>query len=553
MIAKARQWLEERYAVFLMGKSPYFDRKWYAEQIGKSGGLNGFRPFSSGGRWFEILFSGYFRALVTDYYRGGWKTHNPSEAFDGLRYIRDNPDLFEKGLCPLYHFERAGKYESGRSAQFYTDSGTYRSLRLWRGIKRSMGKLRYGKRIASNQKARILVCFQLFYPKSWAEVKEYLKNLAPYSYDLVVTYQEQSKMQPILEDIRRFHAKARLIPVENVGFDVGGFWTALRQVGLEDYDVVFKAHSKGTGRRPVYMYRRFFKKRDWFLYLLEGILGAGTVHTTIGRLLEGEGGERPCGLAAAGNLLVEDPPHKQRLLKRVMEPYPQIHVPEGYAYVAGTCFAIRAEHLKWFRGEAFEFELSKPGQFSLAHGLERALCLVPAASGDGIAGNRVCALRQWIRKAQSGPYRNEAMEALLHEDRFELDEEFACRTLETLRIRSYEYTTVRLRDIKSLWYDGSVFPLAESAPYRYLCGDTAVYDEYCRYYEEHNLFPVSRKRFDGLIRSMEEKGFDPRKAIVLRQDNTLLDGQHRLCCLLKQYGGDFEVPAVRLRIRKGRK
>jgi len=136
------------------------------------------------------------------------------------------------------------------------------------------------------------------------------------------------------------------------------------------------------------------------------------------------------------------------------------------------------------------------------------------------------------------------MDALLRDERFDLDEEFALRTLEAMRIRSYEYTRMRLGDIKSVWYDGSVFPLARSAPYRYLCGDTAAYDEYCRYYEAHHLFPVSRERFDGLIRSMEE--YDPRKAIVLRRDNTLLDGQHRACCLLRRYGEDFQVPVVRL-------
>lgn len=105
-----------------------------------------------------------------------------------------------------------------------------------------------------------------------------------------------------------------------------------------------------------------------------------------------------------------------------------------------------------------------------------------------------------------------------------------------------------------MWFDGRVIPLEECAPYQYLCGDTEAYEAYCQYHKEHNLYPMSKERFDGLIRSLEEEGFNERNVIVLNQDlNSVMDGQHRLCYLLKKYGKDYIVPVVRIKLRPPRR
>lgn len=520
--------LFRKNAEVLISGSKFFDAKWYAEQagLGKAGKME----------------------AAAHYYSGGWRTYDPSPEFDGQKYLRDNPDVLAAGLCPLYHYERFGKKEG----RLFGGKQRYRRWRVRRALGRAAGRLLYRKEIRKNRSVRILAALQLFYPGSWREIKEYLKNLGPYTYDLIITYQRDFDMGDVLEDIRRFKPDARLTAVDNIGFDLGAFRTSLQGVNLEDYDIVFKIHSKGTTRRSTYIYGQLFKYRDWFLYLYEGILGGRTVHKTIDVLTN----DPKCGLVAADNLLVHDPGFKQNLTRAGMKSYPEIEVPEDYIFVAGTCFAVRAETLRWFQRNTFPFDKFARGNFSLAHVLERVICFLPVSMGYEARGNRVCLPLQKLRKKQSKEQQKDAemLEALLSDERFDIDSEFSYKNLSKRRIESYELTTETIRNIKRVWFDGRVIPLEECAPYQYLCGDTEAYEAYCQYHKEHNLYPMSKERFDGLIRSLEEEGFNERNVIVLNQDlNSVMDGQHRLCYLLKKYGKDYIVPVVRIKLRPPRR
>lgn len=522
-MARLKQRLRNCFAIEVIRHSTLFDEAWYRANVGT--------PLLAG------------ESAAAHYWHGGWRQFDPSPKFDTALYLRDNPDVAEAGVCPLYHYERHGKREGGRNTPFATGRGHYRAWRVTRGMRRQLGRLRCRTLIKSNKSARILVCLQLFYPESWREIKEYLQNLAPYSYDLLVTYQKKEGMAEVIKAITAFHPQTKAMVVENIGFDMGGFQTALRQVALSDYDIVFKLHSKGTSRKHTYVYHHYFGYRDWFVYLYEGILGARTAHQTIYRLLT----EPTCGLVAAENLILSDPPHKQRLLQRVLQPYSDVSVPPNYRYVAGTCFAQRAALLKSFVEAEFDFSQSRRGEFSLAHALERVLCFPAQQNGFKLAGNRVCGLRQAWCRLIGRRFHTDKAEALMNDPRFMLDDEFYYRDVEHLRIKGYELTEVRLGEVRRRWFDGTVKPLRECAPYRYLCGDKSAYDAYCAYHASHTLSPMTKERFDALVQSIEKDGFDPCKPLVLRADYTIMDGQHRACCLLKLYGEDYLAPAVVLK------
>lgn len=523
MITKLKQRLKESYAVAVIRRSPLFDEAWYRAQVG------------------AVLRPGESAAF--HYWNGGWKQQDPSVKFDTALYLRDNPDVAEAGICPLYHLERHGKHEGGRNTPFWIGKGHYRSWHAIRVARRMVGQLRYRRLIDRNEATHILVCLQLFYPESWKEIREYLANLAPYHYDLIVTYQAKDGMEQVLKAIRAFNSQVKLVEVENIGFDLGGFQTALRQVSLTDYDVVFKLHSKGTSRKHTYVYHHYFGYRDWFVYLYEGILGASTVHRTIDKLLN----DASCGLVTAENLILDDPPHKQRLLRKVLMPYKSIAIPSEYQYVAGTCFAQKAAVLQSFADMDFDFAQSRRGEFSLAHALERVLCFPAQQNNFHLVGNRVCELRQVWCRLIGRRFCTNMTEGLMNDPRFDLDDEFYYRDVEHLQIKGYELTEVRLGDVRRRWFDGTVKPLKECAPYLYLDGDKTAYQAYCLYHASHTLSPMTTKRYEALIDSIKQNGYDRRKPIVLRADGTIMDGQHRVCCLLKCYGEDYLVPAVVLR------
>ena len=243
-------------------RSKFFDKNWYLSAYPdvKDSGL---RP-------------------EEHYLLKGWRDgYDPSEKFSTSEYLRLNGDVADKKLNPLLHYETYGCAENRK---YKLDTGDYRENRLRHSIKRRLGRMLYKKQIARNADKRILVILHMFYMCSWVEIKEYLKNLDVYNYDLIVTYTNVTYNEKVIQGIKDFKPGVKLVECPNVGYDVGPFLFALKDVRLDDYDIVFKLQSKGVNRARCFIYGQYFKKRDWFLNLFEGCIGEFTVHKTIDAL-----------------------------------------------------------------------------------------------------------------------------------------------------------------------------------------------------------------------------------------------------------------------------
>lgn len=436
--------------------------------------------------------------------------------------------------------------EHKRHSTVSSPAQNYKAHAISRRLMRSLGRRRYADMINRNRSARILVILHLFYMESWKEIKEYLKNLDPYGYDLIISYTADHYDKAVLEEIRAFKPDAVLKEFPNLGYDVGAFTELLSETDLSAYDIVFKLQSKGVKRPKIYIYGNYLKRRDWFLNLFEGCIGPLTVHKTIDRLMN----DPKTGLVAAGNLIVEDPPHKQNMVKAFMQEQ-GIPIPDKYLFVAGTCFAARAELMQPIADMHLRVsDYSQAGNgFSLAHKMERLLCLTVLNGGYDFYGNSVLPLRRALRKLSPDYHRRKKYSALrlLDDKRFSLDDEFVYFSLEQCLVKKYELVDVPLKDIRRRWINEDI-PLKECLPYKYLVsGDPEVYAEYCRQNKaQYGLDIMSREKFDELIRSIEEKGFDSREVIVINSDNVLLDGQHRCCCMLYKYGEDYRIPCLKI-------
>ncbi len=390
--------------------------------------------------------------------------------------------------------------------------------------------------IARNAGARVLVVLHLFYERAWPVVRAYLENLSPYHYDLVVTVPRGGCSERTLDAVRDFMPSARIVECENRGFDVGPFACALNEVRLDDYDIVFKLHSKGIRRPSIFVYGQVFKYDDWFFNLFDGVLGGNVVHRLVDALLKGE-----ARLAAAENLVVSDPLHKRRFVRKFCEERGLPYV-EDYAFVAGTCFAARAEVLKPLQAMRLSVEDFPPverGAFSSAHALERILCFPAAGAIRGFA------VRHATYPDETAEYAASSALRLLNDPRFVLDDEFFYRVLETRCVRRYDVARIRLGDVRRRRNDGSVCPLEACEPFRYLRGDAEAYEAYCRENREATGFSMSPGRFEALRRQMAD--YDPRRMPVIHgSDNVVMDGQHRCCILLDRYGPDHEIDVLRI-------
>lgn len=441
-----------------------------------------------------------------------------------------------------------GTRERNRMANRY-----YRKA-VRRGAARKLGQIKYRELLEKNRDKRILVFLHLFYPESWKEIREYLCNFGGYRWDLCITYpdflQDRLEEEGILDDILEVNGRTTFFPTENRGFDIGPFLTALRQTDYMDYDVVFKLQSKGTHRPWIYIYRQLFIGRDWFRNLFEGVVGAGTVHTTIDAVAN----MPDIGMCAASNLIVHDPPHKEGMVLRRLEEY-GIRAHKGYRFVAGTCFAAKPGCLKPladFPAQLEDFVPVPPSRgLSLGHVLERYMSIAVTQLGYTLRGNRVLGAERAVKAPLERDFAALSSERL-YDLPYGYDDEFFFWALDHFMVRS-RTKMLRLGDLRyRMGKEGEVIPLSECAPYRYLQGDREAYEAYCRIHEETGRPLMSPDRYEALIRSMDGQGYDEEHIIMVDENNILKDGQHRACLLAHRYGQDREIQVLEVKVLAGK-
>ena len=424
--------------------------------------------------------------------------------------------------------------------------GNYFAHSNKRCLLRQLGKLKYYHLIKRQTDIRILVILHLFYMEAWPEIREYLMNLSPYSYSLVVTCMEGFYDEETLSSIIQFKDDAQIIKCENIGWDVLPFIIALRSIDLSGFDIVFKLQSKGTKRPEIFLYGQYFRYRDWFLNLFEGCIGPFTVHTTIRDLLDKR---KNVGLIAARNLIVEDPIHKQHMVEEATKDL-NLPYPKNYKFVAGTCFAVRASLLTSIQKLNIEIEKFDSKGFSFAHRMERIICFPSLWEGLEISGPSVLSLKRsfWVFFPFAWWWRKYNGVRILNDPQVHVDDVFAFYCIEPQLIKSFKFIDVKVGEIKRKLYptENKVVSIDETLPYKYLVTrDPTVYDEYCEYNKAvWKTDVMSQKRFDELISSMNEYGDTQKTNIVIDENNIIWDGQHRCCWLLYNKGPRHIINAL---------
>lgn len=420
--------------------------------------------------------------------------------------------------------------------------GKYYAHSRRRRVARFFSTIRYNHIIKKQKDVRILVILHLFYMDAWKEICEYLKNLSPYNYSLIVTCMEGCYEEDTLASVKSFKPDVKIIKCENVGWDVLPFLTALHTINLSDYDIVFKLQSKGTKRHEIFLYGQYFRKRTWFLNLFEGCIGAFTVHTTIRDLIDKKKG---IGLVAAKNLIVEDPIHKKHMVEEALEEL-GLPKPLPYRFVSGTCFAIRANLLEKIQKLSIDPEKFITKGFSFAHRMERIICFPPIWEGLKMTGPDVLKVRrmQWLFFRYGWWWKKYNGVRMLKDPRVHIDDQFAFDSIEPKLIKDWSFKDISIGEIQRIYApNGKTIKISETLPYKYLLTrDPAIYKEYCEYNKKiWNVDIMSQQRFDNLIDKMEKEGYNNTNNIVLHGDNIIWDGQHRCCWLLSKYGEDFVI------------
>ncbi len=493
--------------------------------------------------WYRIKYLKKIRVdPITHYLEIGWKKgNNPSRKFDGNEYLNRNKGVRDAGQCPLVHYERNGRIE-GR-AIYPLKRPEYREKGLIWNLVQRVNACFFGFFMPSEiRNTKILVILHIFYPESWKEIKCYLNNLQIYEYDLIVTYSHKVDITNIVDDIKAFKSGVRIYSYDNKGFDIGPFVDVLQRVDIGNYYAVIKLHSKGIRRPALYMYGHYYEYKDWFTVLYRGVLGLLNAHLSIRKIYRPD-----VGIVAPEELIVQDPIHKQNF---TMEAANENNFPfyPNYHFIAGTCMVFDAKVIQKFKNFHFtieDFAETTRGEFSFAHFVERALCIIAEDMGYKTVGNYVFRIGAISEKIKV--YKNKKYSALnlLNDSRFIIDDNFFYRVLENQPIEKYQVERIRLGDIQR-FFEGKYYTLDSCAPYRYLLGYHNEYYKYSEFHKNNDLPLMTKKRFDDLIESIDENGFDRKSLPIINQDNVIQDGQHRSCYLLYKYGPDYEVDVLKI-------
>lgn len=321
----------------------------------------------------------------------------------------------------------------------------YHAHSIIRKYNRKKYREKYSQLIKKNSDCRIAVVLHLYYEKSWVEIKEYLKNLNCYHFDLFITTPKGNLSEKIILDILNFKKNTKLIYCPNQGYDLGPFFKVLNELDLNNYDVVFKLQSKSTKRRWIYIYKQLFLRRDWFLNLFEGILSPKNVHFTINKIY----GSSKVGLVAAQNLLVTDPLHKQHIIKNMARDLGDKFT-ENYQFVAGTCFAAKAKSLKGIQKkhiqmDDFENTLESSGM-TYAHYIERYICCSILQEGYDIEGNKSYSTVRTLLRPLRRILNHFSSERLL-ENHISINDQFFLKYLDN-RLIKWKFQKIQLNKLK---------------------------------------------------------------------------------------------------------
>jgi lipopolysaccharide biosynthesis protein len=243
--------------------------------------------------------------------------------------------------------------------------------------------------ISPNKHLSLAVHLHIYYVDMWEEIKEYLKNIGDYPYDLFVTMVEDN--QELRDKITTFHKASKIWVVENRGYDVGPFIHVLNQVDLNDYDYVIKIHSKGTSDKGCRLYINGVRltQKLWHQFLLEGILRSPKFFQKIMSRFE----ENPkLGMVGAKKLITSDDKVSERLRSDVDKQMTELGFgkPKEIRFIAGTMFMCRAKLLNPIKSKFMLHDFAptdgsvKDG--TLAHVLERILGTSVIAQGYEIQG-----------------------------------------------------------------------------------------------------------------------------------------------------------------------
>lgn len=223
-----------------------------------------------------------------------------------------------------------------------------------------------------NQEKRVCVILHLYYQNMWTEIKGYLKNLekSVSKFDLFVTHSKENKN--LFDEIKtsfKDGVNVKTMQVENLkGGDIYPFIKVLDEINLEDYDFIYKLHTKQDINFDFKMNGIFLHGSLWRNFMFNEILGWGKVKSALNKFQK----NKKLGIYGFAPLLFSVPnneynffPSVEYLFKDYGEKL-NLQRLNSYKFYGGIIFLIRSEILKPLQNVFNENDFIEGKKFSKA-------------------------------------------------------------------------------------------------------------------------------------------------------------------------------------------
>ena len=245
---------------------------------------------------------------------------------------------------------------------------------------------------------KLLVHLHLYYREQLPWFLEKLAGLEE-PWDLVVTYSEMDAASAAL--IQQLKPGARLLQVENAGFDIWPFLAALRSVDPDDYPLVMKLHTKSRNDTGYTVNGLRLMGYAWRDFLVDALLKTPAQARRVRHLMEKDPG---VGMVCEG-CLIRRPgkrdPEDGALLEAECR---RLGISSSHTrFCAGTMFLARTALFYRLRDSdltaaSFAGPAVSHSSGSLAHVYERILGFLVEEGGLRIQGVSTHPLRYaWVR------------------------------------------------------------------------------------------------------------------------------------------------------------
>jgi glycosyltransferase involved in cell wall biosynthesis len=235
-----------------------------------------------------------------------------------------------------------------------------------------------------------------FHLDTLPDLEVYSKNF-PQDADQYVTFPEDFENEKI-DIIKETFPKAQLIPVPNIGQDIGALFNLMEKHNLSQYSFVCKIHTKKGNKKP----------DQWRQTLLKGVLGSKQqVQNTINLFQS----NHHVKLAGAKQLYIYGPSNLWKNSQNIESIFGELvgdfnFNKNDWGFFAGTCFWISTDILGDIYKQMQKIEM-KPATYTddgtPAHAVERMFGLLPTIMGAKVVLNDVVKINDYTVESKTYP------------------------------------------------------------------------------------------------------------------------------------------------------